>query len=238
VNCDGIIGSADLLSLLTMFSEQSVVMSAPCGGDSVLFWDGYAYDLVEVAGSCWFAENLQSTHYRNGEPIAGPLTDAFWGATTEGAWTVYGEGTSTVYSGSSDEEANLAAYGRLYNFYAVTDERGLCPYGWHVPTEDEWDYLSLTFDGDLESGAALKSSPEDDPPWTGTNVSGFSALPGGKRDDDLGHFSQGETHANFWTSNPSGTLYGKTRLLYTNFGNMSVTTEYLNEGISVRCIKN
>lgn len=238
VNCDGVIGTTDLLSLLTLFSQQSVVTGAPCGGDSTLFWDGHSYALVEVAGECWLAENLRSTHYRNGEPIDGPLTDAFWGATESGAWAVYGSGESTVYDGSGDEIANLADYGRLYNWWAVVDERGLCPFGWHVPTEDDWDHLSLTFGGDLESGAALKASPDDTPAWTGTNESGFSALPAGKRDDGLGHYSHGTTHAHFWSATSSGSLYGWSRLMYTNFDNISPASEYKNEGLSVRCLKN
>ena len=238
VNCDGVIGAADLLSLLTLFSEQTSVAASPCGGDTTLFWDGYAYDLVETAGQCWLAENLRSTHYRNGEPIEGPLNDAFWGATTSGAWAIYGDGDSQIYDGSGDEVSNLADFGRLYNWWAVEDERGLCPFGWHVPSEEDWDQLSLTFGGNLESGAALKASPNDSPAWTGTNESGFSALPGGKRDDGLGHYSHGTTHAHFWSATPSGSLYGWSRLLYTNFGNISESSEPHNEGLSVRCLKN
>lgn len=238
VNCDGVIGTMDLLSLLTLFSEQSAVSDAPCAGDSVLHWDGHDYGLLEVANQCWFSENLRSTHYRNGEEISGPLSDAFWGAVESGAWAIYGEGESNIYDGSDDEALNLNLYGRLYNWWAIVDERGLCPFGWHVPSEVDWDQLSLTFGGDLESGMALKASPDDDPPWTGDNASGFSALPGGKRDDDLGHFSHGTTHAHFWTSNGSGSIYGWSRLLYTNFGNMSASSEPKNEGLSVRCVKN
>ena len=84
----------------------------------------------------------RTEHYANGDAIPGELSDGEWSSTTSGAMTVFGEGTSTVSSGSDDEVSNLADYGRLYNWYAVDDARGLCPSGWHVPTDEEYTTLN------------------------------------------------------------------------------------------------
>jgi hypothetical protein len=101
----------------------------PCGGSTAVTFDGHTYALVSIGTQCWFKENLRSDNYRNGDAIPGNLKDRKWTSTSSGAQTVFGEGTSGVYDGSSDEVANLAAYGRLYNWYAVNDARGLCPGG-------------------------------------------------------------------------------------------------------------
>ena len=103
-----------------------------CGGVSTVTYDGYTYDLVAIGDQCWFAENLRNEHYANGDAIPGDLSDGEWSAHTQ--WC------------SSDlrhtTQSNLADYGRLYNWYAVDDARGLCPSGWHVPTDVE--YTTLT----------------------------------------------------------------------------------------------
>ena len=136
-------------------------------------------------------------------------------AQQNGAMTVYGEGTSTVYNGSDDEVSNLTDYGRLYNWYAVDDARGLCPSGWHVPTDGEFMTLEMEL-GMSESeangtdwrgtdqGTQMKSSPEDSPSWNGTNSSGFSGLAGGNRYYD-GDFYSGGNLGCFWSASAGGT---------------------------------
>ena len=143
----------------------------PCGGSTAVTFDGHTYALVGIGNQCWFKENLRSDNYRNGDGIPGNLADSQWTTTTSGAQTVYGEGTSYVSHGSSDEVANLAAYGRLYNWYAVNDARGLCPVGFHVPTDSDWTALENALGGLSEAGTALKSSATDSPPWDGSNTS-------------------------------------------------------------------
>ena len=105
-------------------------------------FDGYVYTAVEIGDQCWFAENLRTMVYANGDVIPAGLTDGEWTTTTFGATAVYGEGSSDCYNLSPDVDAcdevqSLAEYGRLYNWYAVADARGLCPNGWHVPTDGE-----------------------------------------------------------------------------------------------------
>ena len=169
-------------------------------------YHGYDYATVQIGEQCWFAENLRNEHYANGDVILGELSDSDWSNATSGAVTVFGEGTSTVYSGSDDQVSNLADYGRLYNWYAVDDFRGLCPSGWHVPIAEQYEMLSDNLDGLNTAGLAVKSSVSDIPPWDGSNSSGFSSLPGGYR-ADIGGFSvvdSGVEACFFWSATSGG----------------------------------
>ena len=220
--------------------------SPVCDFQNSFTFDGYTYDLVAIGDQCWFAENLRNEHYANGDAIPGGLSNEEWSTTINGAVTVYGEGTSNVGHGSSDEIANLAAYGRLYNWYAVDDARGLCPSGWHVPTDGEFMTLEMEL-GMSESeansqgwrgtdqGTQMKSSPEDDPSWNGTNLSGLSCSPAGYRYALGGEFGL-ESAFRYWSS----TLYGgrswSRRLEYSEDRIYRIDGNH-NAGMSVRCIK-
>ena len=209
---------------------------AQCGGASTMTFDGHTYALVGIGSQCWFKENLRSDNYRNGDAIPGNLTDGQWTSTGSGAQAVYGEGTSAVYSGSSDEVANLTSYGRLYNWYAVNDARGLCPVGFHVPTDNEWTVLENALGGSSVAGTALKSSAADSPPWDGSNTSGFSALPGGYRNYYSGYFFYLGDYGYWWSSSPSGS---DAWFRYLSSGDSLVSRYYFSVrfGFSVRCVR-
>ena len=220
---------------------------AECGGASTVDFDGHTYDLVAIGDQCWFAENLRTEHYANGDAIPGNLSDSEWTSTSSGAQTVFGEGSSTVYDGSDDEVANLATYGRLYNWYAVDDARGLCPSGWHVPTDGEWMTLemelgmssseanSIGWRG-TDQGAQLKSSSSDTPSWDGTNVSGFSALPGGLRSASLGFFGSEGIDGYWWSASPIGTSFAWFRGLSPS-DDVGRFDGSVVDGFSVRCVR-
>ena len=220
---------------------------AQCGGASTVTFDGHTYALVGIGTQCWFKENLRSDNYRNGDAIPGNMTDSQWTSTGSGAQAVYGEGTSYVYQGSSDEVANLATYGRLYNWHAVNDARGLCPVGFHVPTDSEWMTLEMALGmtsaqangtgwRGTDQGAQLKASSNDSPPWNGTNSSGFSALPGGSRASGGGEF--GYLGGGLWWSSSSS---GSTA--WFRHANSENSSFYRNDdvnirfGFSVRCVR-
>jgi uncharacterized protein (TIGR02145 family) len=200
-------------------------------------FDGYTYDLVGIGTQCWFKENLRSDHYRNGDTIPGELSDSDWSSTTNGAQAVYGEGSSQVISGSSDEVANLATYGRLYNWYAVTDGRGLCPTGWHVPTDAEWTTLSDFLGGEGVAGHAMKSSPSEAPSWNGSNMSGFSALPGGFRYHSSGGFHHGGTRGYWWSSSHELTTKALLREINSGYSYLFSYEDEIQSGFSVRCLR-
>jgi uncharacterized protein (TIGR02145 family) len=209
-----------------------------CGGLATVTFDGYTYPLVGIGTQCWFKENLRSDNYRNGDLIPGGLTDSQWTSTNAGAQTIYGEGASAVNQGSGDEVTNLALFGRLYNWNAVNDARGLCPTGWHVPTDAEWTALSTALGGLNVAGAALKASATDQPGWNGTNSSAFSGLPGGMRFGSYyGSFYNQGTDGYWWTSTAVGSN-AWVRNLWTTSTAVARYENARRDGFSVRCLRN
>ena len=194
----------------------------PCSG--TIRFDGYDYRLVAIGSQCWFAENLRSDNYANGDAIPSALSQSAWQSTTSGAVAVY-----------ESDVSNLATYGRLYNWYAVNDPRGLCPSGWHVPTDEEWTALTDHLGGKAVAGEQIKSSPSDSPRWNGTNSSGFSGLPGGNR-PTYGNFNSARNRGYWWSSSPySSTAWG--RELSSNGDNVGRYGSHRRNGFSVRCVR-
>ena len=146
--------------------------------DSVTDVDGNHYHVVLIGGQSWLRENLRVKHYRNGDAIPAVTVDNLWKNLTTGALCAY-----------DNLESNVPAYGYLYNWYALTDARGLCPAGYHVPADGEWAVLGTQLGGDTIAGGKLKSTGTIEQstglwyaPNTGaTNSSGFSGLPAGYR---------------------------------------------------------
>ena len=214
------------------FNPQAVIEDgscsygpAQCGGASTVTFDGHTYALVGIGTQCWFKENLRSDNYRNGDAIPGDLTNSQWTSTGTGAQAVY-----------NNDPANLATYGRLYNWYAVNDARGLCPVGFHVPSDDDWIILASVLNGSSVAGTALKSSASDSPPWDGTNSSAFFALPGGFRSHTTGYFAADGDNGHWWTSTFTGEG-SVSYFLLTGNGNINGSVAELQLGFSVRCLK-
>ena len=217
-----------------------------CASDSCssVEFNGHTYSVVEIGDQCWFAENVRTTTYQNGDAIPAGLTDGQWTTTNSGATAVYGEGSSFCYNDSPDIDAcdeaqSLEEYGRLYNWYAVDDARGLCPSGWHVPTDEEWTDLenyitSQGFSG--TEGTALKSQNGWNQSGNGTDDFGFSALPGGGRNNSNGDFYNAGLRGYWWSSSPSG---GDAWYRYLNdYGPGIVRNDFLPRyGFSVRCLR-
>ena len=203
-------------------------------------YDGNVYQVVKIGSQCWMMENLKVTHYRNGDPIPNVTDDSEWEALSTGAYCEY-----------DNDPANVATYGRLYNWYAVDDNRNIAPEGWHVPTDEEWKQLEMYLgmsqveaDGGgwrgTDEGGKLKEAGYDhwyDPNEGATNESGFTALPGGVRFNN-GPFSSMGQSANFWSS----TLYSNDRawrrLLDMGSSQVHRNAGYQKHyGISIRCVK-
>jgi uncharacterized protein (TIGR02145 family) len=218
-----------------------------CNGLSSITFDEYSYALVGIGTQCWFAENLRSDNYRNGDPIPGNLTSEEWGAMYAGSGqAVYGEGNSPVSSGNSNEEENLDLHGRLYNWYAINGP-GLCPSGFHVPSDSEWMTLEISLGmtpqqaatagyRGTDQGAKLKSSSPLFTYWNGDNSSGFDARPSGIRSPN-GTFLWEGSMSWFWTS----TVYepfGAWMRYLTPDGSVFRGNHYeRNHGASIRCLK-
>jgi uncharacterized protein (TIGR02145 family) len=197
-----------------------------CGGASTVTFDGHTYNLVGIGNQCWIQENLRSDNYRNGDPIPGNLSNSQWTSTPSGAQAAY-----------NNSDANLATYGRLYNGYAVNDARGLCPTGFHVPSDGEWTVLEDYLGGALGAGVKMKASPSDTPPWNGTNSSGFSALPGGLRDYHNGIFANEGATGVWWSSSTGGAGDAWYRVIGSDDYSIDRSNASLRFGFSVRCVR-
>lgn len=186
LDSDGFVAVSDLLILLGALGAECDLAATNWTCGNPLTYQGHEYATVEIAGTCWFQENLRSTAYRNGDPLLSSLSDEEWSSVTAGATAVYGEGLSDCYAqdpydDACEEAVSLALFGRLYNGYAVLDSRGLCPSGWSVPNGAAWNELFEAFGGSEWAGLALKAEDGWLSPWAGNNESGFSGLPNGYR---------------------------------------------------------
>jgi uncharacterized protein (TIGR02145 family) len=221
---------------------------------------GNRYKIITIGNQLWMAENLRTKRYADGTLIAGELASDSWKNTTQGAYSIYPHSISSL----DDEEEVLAAYGALYNWYAVQDERGLCPAGWKVPSDDDWaeltEYLSAQFGLNNEPGDAnglansLKSchqvssplgdncSTNEHPRWNSNNVHhgtdnfGFAALPGSNRDAN-GSYGLIGSSGLWWTSTGDGEQGPVYHSITVNAGNLQRASGSRNMGLSVRCIK-
>jgi len=188
---------------------------------------GYC-DGIQICNQLWMGCNLDVDHYRNGDPIPQVTNTTEWSNLKTGAWCYY-----------LNDPANGAIYGKLYNWYAIHDPRGLAPRGWHISSDSEWIELRNCIGG---SSAGNKLKEEGFAHWnksefySGTNESGFTALPGGMRNFDGGFFTLGDG-GNWWSSTPSA---GYTAI----YMYLAYSTEYMyldktsfNDGMSIRCVK-
>ena len=214
------------------------VCDGGCG--SYVSYQGYDYATVLIGDQCWFAENLRSELYRNGDSIPAGLSDNEWESTSSGAVAVFGEGNSYCDEYSPDGDAcdeswSLNEYGRLYNWHAVEDARGLCPSGWHVPTDGEWTVLTDYLGGAPVAGGQMKTNYGWTSGGNGTNSSGFSGLPGGLRGSS-GSFSSAGYYGYWWSSSPIGS-YAWYRNLFNSSEYVFRSYDFPQYGFSVRCVQ-
>lgn len=183
---------------------------------------------VKIGNQIWMAENLNLTSFRNGDSIAHAKTDKEWdkaGEDMQPAWCYY-----------NNDPANGKRYGKLYNWHAVNDPRGLAPEGWIVPNLDNWRELTDFLGGKDIAGIKLKSTFGWDENRNGTNESGFSGLPGGTRSAE-GWFYQIGSFGNWWSSKDSGPYGAWIRFLHyqdTKFDSYYNNKDY---GLSIRCLR-
>jgi uncharacterized protein (TIGR02145 family) len=213
------------------FSTGTPAPSFHCGTSTVTDVDGNNYNTVQIGTQCWTQSNLKVSKYRNGDNIPTGLSNSAWQYTTVGAYAIY-----------NNDPMNDGLYGKLYNHYAVTDSRGLCPTGWHVPTDGEWTTLETFLGGSSVAGGALKSTVTQptpggwNPPNTGaTNSSGFSAGPGGLRSND-GSFDYLGYDGHWWSSS----LFGSEAYagyLFFSHGYIIRYNDNRSNGLSVRCLR-
>lgn len=190
---------------------------------------GNVYKTVTKGTQTWMAENLRTTKYNDGTAIPNVTDFGDWWRLTTGAFCNYNNAASNVLT---------ATYGRLYNWYAVNTDR-LCPTGWHVPTDAEWTTLSTYLGGESVAGDKLKETGNTH--WThlntgATNETGFTALPGGYRDDNA-TFSGTGLSGFWWSTTEFDADYAWYRVMF--YENSDVVRPNFDKvlGLSVRCVR-
>jgi uncharacterized protein (TIGR02145 family) len=189
--------------------------------------NGNVYDTVIIGTQIWMKQNLKVSKYRNGDPIPTGLTNAQWGATTIGAFTIY-----------INQTVNDSIYGKLYNWYAVADPRGLCPANWHVPSDAEFTTLENFLGGSSVAGGKMKEvglTRWASPNTAATNSSGFTGLPGGDRGLN-GSYSFG-SYGGWWSATQGSTTVAYGRYLIYNDSGVYRFNNNNPYGFSVRCVR-
>ena len=197
--------------------------------------DGNNYSTIQICNQIWTQSNFNVSRYRNGDLIPQITNASEWANTTTGAWCYYQNNT-----------LNGPVFGKLYNWYAVNDPRGLAPLGWHIPTNAEWTTLTDCLGGILIdnvtvgiAGGKMKQIGTSNwlfPNSQATNISGFNGLPGGL----INYFGNFETamgtYGGWWSSSQFGNFAAHRGLNYNN-GNVIFSGLGLLTGLSVRLVK-
>jgi uncharacterized protein (TIGR02145 family) len=196
---------------------------------------------IKIGNQVWMKNNLNVEMFQNGDIIQYVQNQDEWenaGRNRTPAWCYY-----------NNDPANGVKYGKLYNWYAVNDSRGLAPNGWKIPTEMDWDELVEFLGGAKVAGGKMKNSSgwkdkydyynniSEDESGNGTNESLFSGLPGGSRDDSA--FYGIETNGIWWTADENSNESACTITLFhcdEEVSKEECPLYYKGNGMSVRCL--
>jgi uncharacterized protein (TIGR02145 family) len=184
---------------------------------------------ITIGNQAWSSTNLNVSSYRNGDVIPQVTDQTTWNSLTTGAWCWY----------NNDSVTYAATYGKLYNWYAVNDTRGLAPSGWHIPTDAEWTILTNYLGGTSIAGGKMKKNGTSNwkSPNTGaTNESGFSALPGGSREFN-GAFTNVGNFGCWWSASENNTTNAGFSYLDHSFAGVLILNDNKKRAFSVRCVR-
>lgn len=179
---------------------------------------------IKIGNQTWMVKNLDVNHYRNGDLIREVRNSSEWAKLKTGAWCYY-----------DNIKSNGLKYGKLYNWYAVNDPRGLAPKGWHIASDAEWTRLTDFLEGENIAGRKLKATRGWNEGFNGSNESGFTGYPGGGRYYDGPFYNEGD-FGYWWCS----TQYFSDESFFRYMGQGGyVSTKHISKvnGFSVRCIK-
>ena len=191
--------------------------------------DGNTYSVVTIGSQCWMGENLKTSKFRDGSAIPEVTDNEQWKNQLTPAFCWY-----------NNDNSNDATYGKLYNWFAIEDARGICPDGWHVPSDAEYAVLTKYL-GSADDVAGGRLKEEGTANWAApnemaSNSSGFTGLPGGMRFQE-GQFDHMGKNGLFWSSRrESESLAFYLTLTYNNAASYR-TYIYKRSGFSCRCVK-
>ena len=217
----------------TKTKKAFIVVKQLAGGcedlTSVTDIDGNTYSVVTIGSQCWMGENLKTSRFRDGSAIAEVTDDTEWKDQLTPAFCWY-----------NNDNSNEATYGKLYNWFAIEDARGVCPEGWHVPSDAEFAVLTKYL-GSADDVAGGRLKEEGTTHWEAPNVlasnsSGFTGLPGGMRFQE-GQFDHMGKNGLFWSSRRESTSLAFYLTLTYNSAATYRTYIYKRSGFSCRCVK-
>ena len=216
-----------ILLAISWTKETSSIQSSTIGDENSTQENNI--DSVIIGTQVWMEKNLDVSRYRNGDKIPQVKDSAKWAKLTTGAWCWY-----------NNDSATGAVYGKLYNWYAINDPRGLAPAGWHIPSDSEW-LIIATFLGSKAQNAGGKMKETGTAYWLDPNVdavnsTSFTALGGGYR-DNLGQFDYINFLGYWWSSTEYGTKYALCFRLVSYGGFIDRMSYEKQKGFSVRCVK-
>jgi len=247
---DGNTHSYPILEVDSVYYQEGI---PNCG--TVTDYDGNTYQTITIGTQCWMAENLKVTHYPNGDAIPLITDNTVWS-------NLAYDNTSDAYSYYDNSSANATTYGALYTYAAAigdnwardnTANQGVCPDGWHLPTDNDWKQLEMAL--------GMSQAEADATGWRGTNegsklagnaalwyngtlennadfgTSGFSALPSGYRYYDYGNFSFLGSTGRWWSATKYNSSLAYYRYLYYNYAEVGRYYDNKSYGFSVRCVR-
>jgi len=206
----------------------SAVSFTTLQGNTVTDIDGNIYNTVVIGTQTWMLENLKVTKFNNGDALSNIVNDSAWISLTTGAYCNY-----------NNDANNSTTYGRLYNWFAISDSRKIAPTGWHIPSNADWATLIDYLGGKDAAGGKLKEAGLShwiSPNMDADNSSGFTALPGGYRFSD-GIFSRIGSNGYWWSATENDTLNAWARQLGTDHMDCDLNSFLKVDGLSVRCLK-
>ena len=220
---EGDLESEDNPINITVDSNKSIQAIFKQGVSDI---DGNFYKTIKIGTQWWMAENIRTTRYQNGDEIPNITDDQEWQNTSFGAWVYY----------NNDSQFN-DIYGKLYNWFAASDSRNICPVGWDVPSDQDLNILANHLG--QNAGGKLKTTGFEywnSPNSGATNESGFSALPSGGRSIN-GSFSRMGERAYVWSSTESDVENAFYRILEYNSGNFIRNDFRKKDGRPIRCLQ-
>lgn len=204
----------------------------PTIGSQPIDMDGYEYKIIEIGNQVWMAENIRTTKYNNGDEI---------GTTIPASLDISNEYQPKYQWPFAGKELTALEYGRLYTWYAINDDRGVCPSGWHVPDDVDWAIFCEFLGGFAISGAKLKEAGTahwHNPNEGATNESGFTAIPSGYKKNH-GDFDAIGLRERWWSATEFSTTHAWRLGVDYNSSGISRNADYPKfGGYSVRCLKN
>jgi uncharacterized protein (TIGR02145 family) len=211
--------------------NSSAIFNSTLTYGTVTDVEGTKYKTITIGSQTWMAENLRTIRYRNGDEIPEVTGNSEWKNIASHAYCNY---ENTI------DRDKIATFGRLYNWFAVSDPRNLAPEGWHVATDADWLKLETFLGGANAAGGKLKETTSmhwSAPNNRNSNLSGFTALPGGRREYTDGSFINLGYDGFWWTSSAYNPDYSWYRYIHYDVSDCYRANFHKQYGFSVRCAK-